>query len=212
MQEQRMQENRAIDAAKPSPTPLGNKDLNGNVVPDGWIRDANNDRAYTREMPQRDGSTYTVTARLNEDGTYVAGHAGGWIPEPGTDGRGPSQKFDTLDAVNKDGLPGFIEYLNRTFTKDNPIEYTAPAGKKIAEIPSAPAPDNAVNTEKVVTTSEPVAPGLFIDFNAPDGAFQLRTADYTPEGRVDEASKDFTDDPKKLATKFTPQDLVRGDS
>jgi hypothetical protein len=209
MQEQRMQENKAIDAGQPAPTPLGNNDLNGNPVPDGWVRDANNDRAYTKELPLRDGGTYPVIARLQEDGTYIAGHAGGWIPEPGTDGRGPSQKFDTLDAVNKDGLPDFVKYLNDTFTKDNPIEFTpskdtAPnkPARKIATVPSR-------NAEKVVSSNTPSAPQLFSDFNAPNGAFKLNTANYDVQGRVDEVSRDFTDDPKKLATKFTPQELIQ---
>jgi hypothetical protein len=208
MQEQRAKENKAIDANQPGPQPLGNKDLNGNVVPDGWTRDANNDKSYTRELPLRDGGTYTVIARLNEDGTYIAGHAGGWIPEPGTDGRGPSQKFDSWDQIETQGLPGLVDYLNQTFTKDNPIEFTPNTKeKKVAKVPTAPVAPAAA--EKVVSTSEPVAPKLFTDFNAPSGAFKLRTADYTPEGRVDEASRDFTDDPKKLATKFTPQELIQ---
>jgi hypothetical protein len=209
MQEQRAQENKAIDEGKPTPQELGNNDLNGNAVPDGWVRDAKDDKAYTRELPLRDGGTYPVVARLNEDGTYIAGHAAGWIPEAGGDGRGPSQKFDSWNQIETQGLPGLVDYLNGTFTKDNPIEYTAPADKKIAEIPTSSSTDNVSPVEKVPTTSAPVAPGLFIDFNAPDGAFQLRTADYTPDGRVDEVSKDFTDDPKKLATKFTPQELVQ---
>jgi transcriptional regulator with XRE-family HTH domain len=124
MQEQRTRENEEIDAGKPAPQPLGNKDLNGNTVPDGWVRSPNDDNLYTREMPLRDGGTYPIIARLQGDGKYIAGTDSGWIPEPGTDGRGPSRKFDTLDAVNEDGVPGLVEYLNGTFTKDNPIEYS----------------------------------------------------------------------------------------
>jgi hypothetical protein len=385
MQEQRTRENKAIDEGQSSPPALGNKDLNGNVVPDSWVRDANDDRAYTRQMPQRDGGTYPVIARLNEDGTYIAGDAGNWIPEPGTDGRGGAQKFDSWDQIETQGLPGFVDYLNGTFTKDNPIEFTPSADKKIAEIPSAGtsgkeiyerriatgdsldkvakdlgipreevrrleaeygrtldenltpeepsplwgaknsiekpdgktfdiilaemdepwddnrtimqfvvdqanevgiyaeiSPDNyggglGFGDERVVrfifpekTVSEelakkligegpgssedgilmsrinsqddwdealqeitgnatdepptpptggvppktpspnvPSAPGLFNGFNVPDGAFKLNAVDYTPEGRIDEDSSDFTDDPQKLATKFTPQDLVQ---
>jgi hypothetical protein len=205
MQEQRANENKALDDSEPAAEELGTNDLNGNAVPEGWTRDADNDRGYTRELPQRDGGTYPVIARLNEDGTYIAGHAGGWIPEPGTDGRGPSRRFESWNEIETQGLPDFVGYLNETFTEDNPIEYTAPeASEKIADIPSAPAQE-----EKVVTTSKPVAPQLFSDFDAPDGAFKLRTVDYTPEGRVDEESKDFTDDPRRLAIKFTPQELVQ---
>jgi hypothetical protein len=212
MQEQRMQENKAIDAGKPAPQPLGNKDLNGNVVPDGWVRDPNNDTHYSRELPLRDGGTYPVLAYLTGDGKYIAGHASGWIPEPGTDGRGGAQKFDSWSQIETQGLPGLVDYLNSTFTKDNPIEFTpsketvkSKAVKKVATVPS----NNKSNAEKVVNTSAPTAPALFPDFTAPNGAFKLNTANYDVQGRVDEASRDFTDNPKKLATKFTPQELVQ---
>jgi hypothetical protein len=59
-----------------------------------------------------------------------------------------------------------------------------------------------------VSPSDPSAPSLFSEFEAPDGAFKLRTADYDVQGRVDERSTDFTDDPERLATKFTVQDLI----
>lgn len=329
MQEQRTRENEEIDARKPAPQPLGNKDLNGNTVPDGWVRDPNDDRRYTREMPLRDGGTYPIIARLQGDGKYIAGTDSGWIPEPGTDGRGPSRKFDTLDAVNEDGVPGLVEYLNGTFTRNNPIDYTPeqssqrkpgtatqdetdsqdikdvdkaldfldkhmdeegstedramgisqaqdhlkeakkdlesgdvesaissledafnlmdglenpsegifPNGENSAEAVDVvnklitrlqevdtpqvserkpgtatqdepPTPPTGGTPPKTPTPSQPSTPGLFNNFDVPNGAFQLRTVDYEPEGRVDEASTNFTDDPKKLATQFTPQDLV----
>jgi hypothetical protein len=295
MQEQRMQENKAIDAGKPAPTPLGNNDLNGNPVPDGWVRDQNNDRNYTREMPLRDGGTYPVIARLQEDGTYIAGHAGGWIPEPGTDGRGGAQKFDSWDQIETQGLPGFVDYLNGTFTKDNPIivkdstnnnqpfdmavsqrfiderfpksnidlvgttregrnsymlldipedklqdfkdssgfdnfkdkenftklpdgtyklytdfsELNANLDNPVDSDKEPPAPPSGGTPPKTPSPNAPSAPELFNGFNVPDGAFKFNTVEYSPEGRIDEASRDFTDDPKKLATKFTPQELVQ---
>lgn len=222
MQERRAQENKSIDESAPAPQELGNKDLNGNVVPEGWARDAKDDKAYTREMPLRDGGTYPILARLNDDGTYIAGHSGGWIPEPGTEGRGPSQRFESWDQIETEGIPGLVKYLNETFTKDNPIEYTAPKETK-AEVPvkfkridqepnylPGALPNDRV-TEKVISVpnaTQPGAPELFKDFNAPSGAFQLRTTEYDPEGRVDEKSSDFTDDPRRLATKFSLTELV----
>ena len=71
-----------------------------------------------------------------------------------------------------------------------------------------PTPPTGGTPPKTPTPSQPSTPGLFNNFDVPNGAFQLRTVDYEPEGRVDEASTNFTDDPKKLATRFTPQDLV----
>jgi hypothetical protein len=71
-----------------------------------------------------------------------------------------------------------------------------------------PTPPTGGTPPKTPSPSTPSAPGLFSEFEAPNGAFKLRTADYDPEGRVDERSTDFTDDPERLATKFTVQDLI----
>lgn len=53
------------------------------------------------------------------------------------------------------------------------------------------------------------APGKF-EFNYPDGAVKIKIDEsYDPEGRVDEESPDFTDDPAELAQIFDPRDLVQ---
>ena len=61
---------------------------------------------------------------------------------------------------------------------------------------------------KTPSPSTPSAPSLYKEFDVPNGAFELRGVDYEPEGRVDERSSDFTDDPERLATKFSVQDLI----
>jgi hypothetical protein len=122
MQKQRAEENKKFDESRPAAKPLGDKDLHGNVVPKSWKRQIGDDTRYSRRLPLRDGGTYPVLAVLNDDGTYTAGHSGGWIPEPGTDGRGPSRKFTSWREIESEGLPGLIEYLNEGFTKDNPID------------------------------------------------------------------------------------------
>ena len=52
-------------------------------------------------------------------------------------------------------------------------------------------------------STSPNTPSLFKDFDVPSSAFQLRTVDFEPDGRVDEESTDFTDDPERLAVKYT---------
>jgi len=71
-----------------------------------------------------------------------------------------------------------------------------------------PTPPSGGTPPKTPSPSTPSAPGLFSEFEVPDGAFKFNTVDYEPEGRVDERSTDFTDDPERLATKFTVQDLI----
>jgi len=206
MQRQRAEENRARDEAAPQPQELpANRDLFGKPVPEGWTRDPNDasDTNYIREMPQRDGGTYQILAQQNPDGTYKAGSRYGWTPEPGTDGRGPLRRFESLEDVNKNGVPGIVEYLNRTFAEDNPII--------VDDAPDEPpTPPSGGTPPKTPSPNVPSAPPLFQNFDVPEGAFKLRTVDYEPEGRVDEKSTDYDDNPKIIATRYTPQELVRG--
>ena len=74
--------------------------------------------------------------------------------------------------------------------------------------PPAPPSGPGGTPPKTPSPSTPSSPGLFSEFDVPNGAFELRGVDYEPEGRVDERSTDFTDDPEKLATKFSVEDLI----
>jgi hypothetical protein len=76
------------------------------------------------------------------------------------------------------------------------------------EGPDEPPSPGGGTPPKVPSPSTPGSPALFGDFDKPAGAFQLRTTEYEPEGRIDEESADFTDDPRRLATKFTLDELV----
>jgi hypothetical protein len=71
-----------------------------------------------------------------------------------------------------------------------------------------PAPPSGGTPPKTPSPSTPSAPSLYKEFDVPNGAFELRGVDYEPEGRVDERSSDFTDDPERLATKFSVEDLI----
>lgn len=46
------------------------------------------------------------------------------------------------------------------------------------------------------------------DLIVPDGAYKLQLPTFEPEGRIDQDSKDYTDDPKSLANKFTTTELT----
>ena len=78
-----------------------------------------------------------------------------------------------------------------------------------SETPADAPPSPAEGTlPKVPSPSSPSTPGLFKEFDVPNGAFQLRTVDYEPDGRIDEESTDFTDDPSRLAVKYTLPELT----
>jgi DNA polymerase III epsilon subunit-like protein len=58
---------------------------------------------------------------------------------------------------------------------------------------------------------KPALPGkeMAFEFAFPEGAKKVSPdSSYDPEGRVDEESTDFTDDPVELAQKYDPRDLV----
>ena len=99
------------------------------------------------------------------------------------------------DSTDEEDIKDYVESIKKQRDNSGPDEPSTP--------PSGGTPP------KTPSPNVPSAPGLFNGFNVPDGAFKFNTVDYTPEGRIDEASNDFTDDPQKLATKFTPQELVQ---
>jgi DNA polymerase III epsilon subunit-like protein len=48
------------------------------------------------------------------------------------------------------------------------------------------------------------------EFEVPEGGYRVRQGEYDPEGRIDEESTDFTDDPVELAQMQDVRDLVNG--
>ncbi len=74
------------------------------------------------------------------------------------------------------------------------------------EAPATPEPEQKV--EKPAAPEPKAAQPSDIEWNLPDGAYNLYKADeYEPEGRQDQESPDYTDDPKVLANKFSPDQL-----
>ena len=185
------------------------KDVNGNPVPASWEPVVHPGRAA--EIERRAIGADRV---LGEEGLPYIDYRRAIAMDTGSPYYVKADVRPTADALNRviadgnyydswdaaeEAIPDMIKA--REVDRGRSLE-------PIANIPSsAEAP--AIQEEKTPYDADPISPALFSDFTAPEGAFQLRTADYSPEGRVDEASKDFTDDPKKLATKFTPQDLVQ---
>ena len=56
--------------------------------------------------------------------------------------------------------------------------------------------------------NQPVAELPAEDTSVPRGAYEVDLDEYTPEGRTDQESQDYTDDPKQLAKKFNPKVLA----
>jgi hypothetical protein len=184
-------------------------DQNGNQVPDGWEgtvkpgakadierRAIGADRVlgeeqlpyitYKKAIADDGGDPVFAEAMYGRDGKFSA----------------YDKQYDSWDAAEAD-IPLWVKAeeerrgrsLDPIATIDTPDE-------------EPPAPPSGGVEPKTPSPSTPTAPSLFSDFDVPAGAFKLNTAEYDVQGRVDERSTDFTDDPEKLATKFSVEDLI----
>jgi hypothetical protein len=181
-------------------------DAKGNEVPAGWEgvikqgampeverRAIGRDRVfgeeglpyieYKRAIANDFNGPVEVTAMYMLDGKFFAN----------------GKEYDSWDAAEAD-IPNWIAQEEEN--RGRSLEPIA----SIDEEPAVPVADET--PAKPVSPPSSIAPSLFADFDVPEGAFKFNTVDYDVQGRVDERSTDFTDDPERLATKFAVQDLI----
>jgi len=77
------------------------------------------------------------------------------------------------------------------------------------EEPPTPPSGGGGTPPKAPSPSTPSTPELFKEFDVPAGAFEFNTVDYEPAGREDQESPDYTDNPERLAVRFSLEALVR---
>ena len=128
------------------------------------------------------------------------------------DSKGKPQKIEKISSVDSGTMVSFRDPETKkmkfkTFEDPNEDVKLAPADENVE------TPEPATEPEPVSAPEPAQAPAAEkksddIDWILPDGAFKLYKADeYEPEGRIDEESPDFTDDPKVLANKFSSEQL-----
>jgi len=182
---------------------------------DMWINDhvglkpASNDTPTTRtefdanvaEIKRRieagNGGSNKEQARLDATPT----------PESGGTSASPEQIAELrrlMDERNvRDNVPDLADGIEKLIA-DNTL------GKEQADRLISGIRENRDVFPEPDTTPEK-APSKSDDFNAPEGAYALnQTAidNFEPQGRVDESSTDFTDDPSELAQRFDTDDLT----
>jgi len=114
----------------------------------------------------------------------------------------PNESGFALHRLDKDGNTGDkVGDVESWAEAQSLAEKDSPDYDKFKE--SVKAQDGEPKAVIPQNLSAPNAPALFNEFDVPSGAFQLRTVDFEPDGRVDEESTDFTDDPDRLAVKYT---------
>lgn len=143
-----------------------------------------------RDMIENGASPDEVLEKLREDEIWNQ-------RENDYDTRG---YVDLPQAAQKEKWKAFEKDLNAIINM--PPEFT-PFDEEKADEVKAELPEQA---------PKPAAPAKEepkdVEWILPDGAFKLYKADeYEPEGRIDEDSPDFTDDPKVLANKFGSEEL-----
>ena len=177
---------------------MSGKDSQGRDIPAGWysqISPNNIDENYYRDIPGATRQDEYLVARVGKDGKIIYGSGRAWFND--------ANPVDSWDQVTAD-IPGIIEDINkgRAVIQLDPLDVPSQDAVEVSA-------ETSVTLPKVSSSVEASAPELFSSFDVPNGAFRLRTNGYEPEGRVDEKSTNFTDDPAKLATRFTLDDLIR---
>jgi hypothetical protein len=138
------------------------------------------------------------------------------------DSKGKPQTIEKISSVDSGTMVSFRDPETKkmkfkTFEDPNEDVKVQPLSKeerreKAAErYKDSPVPIPVPKEERREKAAEPyknMPKADDIDWILPDGAFKLYKADeYEPEGRIDEESSDFTDDPKVLANKFSSEQL-----
>jgi len=177
---------------------MSGKDSQGREIPAGWysqINPNNIDEVYYKDIPGATRSDEYLVARVGRDGKIIYGSGRAWFND--------AEAVDSWNQVTDD-IPSIIKDINRgrAVIRLDPLDVPSQDAVEV----SAETP---VTLPKVSSSVEASAPELFSGFDVPNGAFRLRTNGYEPEGRVDEKSTDFTDDPNTLATRYPLDILVR---
>jgi hypothetical protein len=156
-----------------------------------------------------EGTPEMVSHRRIAEGDWVKGSDSKWRRVKSMNkffdeqnGYGPNSKGRT-DVTYDDGSTQSFRHAEAD------EEYEVVQAAKPAAPQAAPAPTVETELEPVAIIEEPEAATDSFDFpNVPDGAYKMNLDFFEPEGRVDEDSADYTDDPRVLAQKFSEEQLT----
>ena len=131
---------------------------------------------------------------------------GDWAISKSKDSKGNDQ-YAVKDAKSgktvSAGNDNWEDALDSIAEKKEGKKAVLPSGDKMIQQVNIDPPKDGGNG------SGPKTPKPF-KFKYPDGAIKIKIDEsYDPEGRIDEESPDFTDDPVELGQRFDPRDLVQ---
>lgn len=186
---------------------LSGKDSQGRDLPEGWYTEIDPTQiseTYYKDIPGATRNDEYLVAIVNNNGDISYGAGSFWFNN--------ARPASTWDQITED-TPKIIDQINasRAGIGLDPIDSSAeaPVEEPKVEAKIETKVEGVETLPKSSSSVEASAPELFSDFDVPNGAFKLRTNSYEPEGRVDEKSTDFTDNPNRLAVRFPLDILVR---
>jgi hypothetical protein len=148
----------------------------------------------------------------SKTGTNTWNSEDGWGIEKGRDKNGYYQ-YEIKDPAGKTvgtSSGDWEDALDNIAEKKEGKKAVLPSDDKfVEEIIMDPPKDGKGGGGRGGDGGGPKTPKPF-EFKYPQGAVKIKIDEsYDPEGRVDEESPDFTDDPVELGQKFDPRDLIQ---
>ena len=170
-------------------------DLNNSEI----LRITKNDDGSLRYENDLGDSNFALELRATDDGKISVIRTEYTREQDGYEEAGERDlgNYDSIEAILEDDLFEDGGDLPQQYDDWKAQQAPEAAPEPVAELPEA-APEPSKKVEE------------FTKFEVPEGAIKLPLdpAGYDPEGRIDEESTDFTDDPAVLANKYDTKDLI----
>ena len=178
-----------------------------NPTPDGFSKDTAK-TATTKNIINEEDLVYVDAPqgwKKTGEGAWES-NDGNWVITKSKDSKGNDQ-YEVKDAKSgktvSTGNGDWEDALDSIAEQADGKKAVLPSDNKNNIVPKKAPVEIGGNGEG------PKTPKPF-EFNYPEGAVKIKIDEsYDPEGRVDEVSPDFTDDPAELAQIFDPRDLVQ---
>jgi antirestriction protein ArdC/DNA polymerase III epsilon subunit-like protein len=163
------------------------------------------------EISRRGGKAFAFTQSWADTQESIE------VDEPRLDaseGRTPElsrdEKLEVIQA-RLDAGDNLTDILPDIF--DSPKKKKSKTQEPVSSTPPPPTPPKSTQTPEP-ESEEPAKPEISeeeFSWKVPTGGYLLATdSEYDPEGRTDQESKDYTDDPDIVGNKFSTGELVQG--
>jgi hypothetical protein len=184
-----------------------------NPTPDGYSKDTAKTATTKNIINEEDLVFVDAPKGWSKTGTNTWSSEDGWSIEKGRDKNGFFQ-YEIKDPAGKTtgtSSGDWEDALDSIAEKKEGKKAVLPSDDNMTdEIIMDPPKDGGNGGNGGGGDGEGPKPPKPFEFKYPQGAVKIKIDEsYDPEGRVEEESPDFTDDPVELGQKFDPRDLVQ---